>query len=61
MQIYCISSATENIIKEVSQKISIYMFSVELAYNGLIRGKEEGWRGFSEGWQGCSDGFPEGE
>ena len=33
--IYCISSATENIIMEVPQKIPIYTFSVALAYNGI--------------------------
>ena len=34
-KIYCISCATENIIMEVPQKISIYAFSVALAYNGI--------------------------
>ena len=35
IKIYCISSAAENIIMENLQKISIYMFSVALAYNGI--------------------------
>ena len=33
IKIYCFSSATENIIMEMLRKISIYMFSVALAYN----------------------------
>ena len=32
---YCISSATEYIILEVSQNIPIYKYSVTLAYNGI--------------------------
>ena len=32
---YCIPSATENILMEVPQKIRIYTFSVTLAYNGI--------------------------
>ena len=32
---YCISSATENIIMEVPQKISKSAFSATLAYNGI--------------------------
>ena len=35
MIIYFISSATENIIMAVPQKIPINMFSVALAYNGV--------------------------
>ena len=35
MKIYCISSATENIVMEVPEKISIYTFSVALAYNEI--------------------------
>ena len=33
--IYCISSFIEYIIKEVSQNIPIYWYSVTLAYNGI--------------------------
>ena len=35
MKIYCISSATKNIVMEVPQKISIYTLLVALAYNGI--------------------------
>ena len=35
MKIYCISSATENILMEVSLKIPNFLFSVALAYNGI--------------------------
>ena len=32
---YCISSAAENIIMDVPQKIPISAFSAKLAYNGI--------------------------
>ena len=34
--IYCISSATENIIMEVPQKIPFYTFSTTLVFNGIF-------------------------
>ena len=36
MNIYCISTATKNIIMEVPEKIQIYMLSVALAYDGIF-------------------------
>ena len=35
MKIYCVSSATENIMMEVSLKLPNFRFSVALAYNGI--------------------------
>ena len=36
MNIYCISTATKNIIMEVPEKIQIYMLSVAHAYDGIL-------------------------